>query len=66
MKFGAHQNWCNGPGDCSCGEDYRVLARETIKREREADEEEDRLYSNPKALRKKAAELIKAAEELEK
>ncbi len=31
MKFGNHENYCNGPGDCSCGEDRRSFASVAIK-----------------------------------
>lgn len=30
MKYGGHQNYCNGPGDCSCGEDYREFASSCV------------------------------------
>lgn len=39
MKYGSHENSCNGPGDCSCGQDYREYARRSIDRVREQKEE---------------------------
>lgn len=66
MKYGGHQNYCNGPGDCSCGEDYRQFAARAVDREIEASEEKEKVYSSPVLLRKKAAELIEAARLLEK
>ena len=32
MKYGAHQNYCNGPGDCSCGQDRREAGNSAITR----------------------------------
>lgn len=65
MKYGGHQNSCNGPGDCSCGEDYREFVARAVDRGIEANKEEEKLYSDPTLLRKKAAELIRVAKKLE-
>ena len=66
MKYGNHANSCNGPGDCSCGVDYREFAARAVDSVIESNKEKDKLYSNPTLLRKKAAELIKEAKALEK
>lgn len=66
MKYGAHQNYCNGPGDCSCGQDYREFADRAVEREIEESKRVDKLYSSSISLRKEAAELIKAAKVLER
>ena len=39
MKYGNHQNYCNGPGDCSCGEDSRQAGRSAITARIELSEE---------------------------
>lgn len=65
MKYGNHQNYCNGPGDCSCGEDYQEHARSTIRQRNEDVRRENEQWVDPILLRKKAAEFIKRAEQLE-
>lgn len=41
MKYGSHENYCNGPGDCSCGQDYREFASQSIDRASEYSDELD-------------------------
>jgi len=41
MKYGNHENWCNGPGDCSCGQDNREFATSSIKRASEYSDQLD-------------------------
>ncbi len=66
MKYGGHENSCNGPGDCNCGQDYREFASRAVDREIETSKKENKLHSDPILLRKKAAKLIAEAEELER
>ena len=41
MKYGNHENWCNGTGDCICGEDSRASGERAIRRNRELNKEFD-------------------------
>lgn len=65
MKFGAHENYCNGPGDCNCGQDYREFAASSIIWEREGNKEWNKLHSSSNLLRKEAAKLTREAKALE-
>ena len=54
MKFGNHQNSCNGPGDCNCGQDYREMASRAVDR-----------YINEPSVDKLKAEIKNLKEEVE-
>ena len=32
MKYGAHQNWCDGPGNCCCGQDSKEAGSRAMSR----------------------------------
>ena len=41
MKYVSHENWCNGPGDCSCGQDRKEAGAFAIRRSIDQDDEID-------------------------
>ena len=70
MKYGNHENYCNGTGDCSCGQDNWDAARGTIDRalrySQELDEQEiqiRRLKSQVRYWKWKARLIVTPKEE---